>query len=64
MALQKRTAIVALIVVAAVLVAAMLVVPIVFGLLSSIQTIPSSGVVLKTQFFAINRSLLLSLCMP
>jgi hypothetical protein len=63
MALQKRTAIVALIVGAALAVAAVLLIPVVFGILTSSQTIPSNGII-NPQFSTINRSLLLSLGMP
>jgi hypothetical protein len=63
MALQKRTAIVALIVGAALAVAAVLLIPVVFGVLTSSQTIPSNGI-LNPQFSTINRSFLLSLRVP
>jgi len=43
MALQKRTAIVALIVGMSLAVAAVLLIPVVFGVLTSTQIIPSSG---------------------
>lgn len=63
MALQKRTAIVALIVGAALAVAAVLLIPVVFGLLESSQIIPSNGYVNFSLFWN-HSSLLNSFYLP
>jgi hypothetical protein len=61
MALQKRTAIAALIIAAALVVVGVLLIPTVFGFIESIQTIPSTGYV-NPGFSAIGGSVLSSLC--